>query len=424
MGNWETFKVKRFYYFLLILLAAFSVAAQAQQGLVAPVSIPNARVLPPGVRNLNYKGLYTTPDEKFNRHGDQRALSDPFYSDVNFGNMLNGQYSSEDKAALQAKMIELGKSEDESFGQTTGQINASAAISVPIFAMGITKKTTAAIAIPIARTSINVSTGILQTNQALMNEFRDSISVSQGGLSEFDRKMNDPVNEKLAEYNYDQLENVTDTRLGDIKLVLKHQFFETDRNRLAVSFITNLPTGQQADPNKIVDIQAGDGQTDIGVAIAHDIRVTPAFDFSFNFEYMNQLPDKDERRVPFTILSRLSPDVDTDIDRDLGDMVHAQAAAQYSKNGFNAAIGYSFQYKQPDSYEGTKYEAYRYEFLGRETQQRMQSVQGSIGYDTITLFKQKKFPAPLRASFTYIAPFEGKNVASNPMAAFDLSLFF
>lgn len=416
--------MKRFYLFITIFLGIFSVGAHAQQGVVAPVAIPNARVLPKGVRNFNFKGLYTAPDSKFNRHGDERALSDPFYSDVSFGNMLNGQYSSEDKAKLQAKMIELGKSEDESFGQTTGQVNASAAISVPIMAIGLTKKTTAAIVVPIARTSINVSTGILQTNQALMNEFRDSISVSQGGLQEFDRKMNDPVNSKLDEFNYDPLENITDTRLGDIRLVLKHQLFETDRNRFAVSFITNLPTGQQADPNKIVDIQAGDGQTDIGVGLAHDFRLTPAFDLTLNFEYVNQLPDTDEKRVPYTILSKLSPDVDTNIDRDLGDMVHLQAAAQYAKNGLNAAVGYSFQYKQPDSYEGTKFAAYRYEFLGRETQMRMQAVQAMVGYDTITLFKQKKFPAPLRASLTYIAPFEGKNVTKNPMTAFDLSLFF
>lgn len=409
---------------LVLLTGLIATSAFAQQGVVAPVTIPNAKVLPQGVRNFNYKGVYVEADEKYNRHGDQRVLADPFYSNVSFKNMIDGQYSSQDKATLEAKMIEIGASPDDSFGTTVGQVNAVASVSVPIFAIGLSKKTTAAIAIPINRTSINVSTGILQTNTALMNEFRDSISVSQGGLEEFDRKMADPVNSKLADYNYDPLENVTDTRLGDIKLVLKHQLMESARNRFAVSVLTNLPTGQQANPNKIVDIQAGDGQTDVGIGVAHDFRITPALDFTTNLEYVNQLPDTDEKRVPYTMLSKLSPDVDNDIDRDLGDIIHLQAALQYAKNGFNAAVGYSFQYKEADVYTGSKYEAIRYHWIGRETQQRMQAYQASLGYDTITLFKQKKFPAPIRASLTYIAPFEGKNVTSNPSAAFDLSLFF
>lgn len=409
---------------LVLLTGIIATTAFAQQGVVAPVTLPSARVLPEGVRNFNMMGVYVEADEKFNRHGDQRVLADPFYSNVSFKNMIDGQYSSQDRATLEAKMLEIGASPEDSFGTTAGQVNAVASVSVPVFAIGLSKKTTAAIAIPINRTSINVSTGILQTNAQLMNQFRDSISVSQGGLEEFDRKFADPVNSKLADFIYDPLENITDTRLGDIKLVLKHQLFETDRNRFAVSAITNLPTGEQANPNKIVDIQAGDGQTDIGVAIAHDLRITPALEFSTNIEYINQLPDTDEKRVPYTMLSKLSPDKDNLIDRDLGDIIHVQAALQYAKNGFNAGVGYSFQYKGADVYEGTKFEAERYTWIGRETQQRMQAYQASLGYDTITLFKQKKFPAPMRASLTYIAPFEGKNVTSNPTAAFNLSLFF
>ena len=169
-------------------------------------------------------------------------------------------------------MFEIGRTRDDAFGQTTGQVNATASVSVPIFAMGITKKTTAAIVVPIVRTSINVSTGVLQTNGQLYNDFRDAISVSQGALEEFDRKTSDPINSSLSQYGYEPLENINDTRLGDIRLVLKHQLIQTDKNRSAVSFSTNLPTGQQADPNKVIDIQAGDGQLDVGIGFAHDFR--------------------------------------------------------------------------------------------------------------------------------------------------------
>ena len=250
-----------------------------------------------------------------------KALGDPLNSAMTFGNMIDGQYSSQDKASLEAKMFEIGRTRDDAFGQTTGQVNATASVSVPIFAMGITKKTTAAIVVPIVRTSINVSTGVLQTNGQLYNDFRDAISVSQGALEEFDRKTSDPINSSLSQYGYEPLENINDTRLGDIRLVLKHQLIQTDKNRSAVSFSTNLPTGQQADPNKVIDIQAGDGQLDVGIGFAHDFRITPALDFTMNFEYMAQLADTDEKRVPYSFTSKLSPDIDTNINRDLGDMV-------------------------------------------------------------------------------------------------------
>jgi hypothetical protein len=409
---------------LLFAFVFFTSAAFAQQGVVAPAAFPNARVLPKGVRNLNYKGLFVEADEKFNRHGDKRVLGDPLNSGMTFGSMIDGQYSAQDKASLEAKMIEIGRNRSDAFGQTTGQVNATASVSVPIIAMGITEKTTAAIVIPIVRTSINVSTGVLQTNAALYNEFRDSISVSQGALAEFDRKTADPINSSLEEYGYDKLENINDTRLGDIRLVLKHQLTQTDKNRFAVSFSANLPTGQQADPNKVIDIQAGDGQTDVGIGFAHDYRITPALDFTTNVEYMAQLGDSETKRIPYSFTTRLSPDVDDNVDRDLGDIMHVQFALQFAKNGLNAAAGYSLQYKARDEYTGTKYAAERYDWLGRETQQRMQAFQASLGYDTITLFKQEKFPAPLRAALTYIAPFEGKNVTSNPTTTFDLSLFF
>lgn len=408
--------------FLLSLGICFQ--AHAQQGLIAPVNLPTGKVLPAGVRNLNYKGLIVNADEKYNTDGQQRALADPFFSDLTFQNMINGQHSSEDKAKLEAKMIEIGADPNDSFGSTIGQVNVSAYVNVPIFAWGLNDDTTVAMAVPIARTSINVSTGVLQTNDQLFAAFRDALSISQGGLSEFDEKFGDPVNAKLADYNYKPLTNITDTRLGDIKLVTKRRVLENKRHRLSLVGITTLPTGQQADPNMIVDIQAGDGQTDLGMGVAHDFKLSPALEFSTYFEYVNQLPDKDEKRIPFTVASKLSPDVDNDVDRDLGDMVHAQAAVQYSKNGFNAGVGYSFQYKQPDKYEGTKYEGIRYQWIGRETQQRMQAVQASLGYDTLTLFRAKKFAVPLRASLSHIQIFEGKNIVANPMTSFDLSVFF
>ena len=54
----------------------------------------------------------------------------------------------------------------------------------------------------------------------------------------------------------------------------------------------------------------------------------------------------------------------------------------------------------------------------------MHSVLAKVGYDTITLFKEKKFPIPLSVSLVQTFVPKGKNVVANNMTTFDFSMFF
>ena len=292
-------------------------------GLGQPISLPSAKVLPKGVRNFTYKGIITNPDEKFDRSGNSVVLADPLMKKITFGDMIAGQYDPVDKGSLEQKMMAIGANENTEMGETVGQVNMAVQASVPIFAIGLNKKHTIAIAVPITRYSTNVATGVRHTNKDAIDALRAELSAETGSplkAEEFDEKFGDPINAKLAEYNYEKLENEHNTKLGDIKLVSKYKAFEGNKSAFTLVSALTLPTGQEANVDKVINVGGGDGQTDLELGVAHDFYFNKYLTFSAGASHTLQFADTVEKRVPFTSTSTLTPDVDRSTYRDLGDI--------------------------------------------------------------------------------------------------------
>jgi hypothetical protein len=410
---------------LLTICIAMTSFAVHGTNMKAPIGLPTAKTLPKGVRNVNFKGVIAGASEKFNGAGMQRPLADPMFQQITFGDLILGKKNPVDKAGIEAKMLAIGATEDTVVGQTIGQVNAKPTVSVPIFAIGITNKWTAAIAVPIMKYSLNVDSGVIQ-NEKMYNSLRarmiaDGLSAE---VEELDRKFAAPLDAKIEDYGYKPLANEKATKLGDIALVNKYKIWEDSHNALTLTGIVILPTGKELDPDKIVDIAGGDGQTDLGFGVNHDYYFAKYFTFSSGMTYINQLADTVERRVPEQRKSTVSEEKDTNIDRDLGDILQAQVATGVNYRGYSLGFGYSIGYKQGDSYEGSQYEAHRYDWLSKDSIQNLQTFTAKIGYDTITLFKEKKFAAPLAISLTHTRPLEGKNIVKDPLTVLDFSMFF
>lgn len=56
--------------------------------------------------------------------------------------------------------------------------------------------------------------------------------------------------------------------------------------------------------------------------------------------------------------------------------------------------------------------------------QRMHAGLAQIGYSTINLYRQKKFPIPLTFKLTHTQVLGGVNVANDDLTAIDMSVFF
>jgi len=405
---------------------ALSLSAMASN-MTAPIMLPSAMVLPKGVRNFNFKGAITTPDSIFKKDGEKAGLANPMNLDITGRDIILGKDNNFDKAGVIQKLRAIGVDQDTVIAKSIGQINGTVTVSAPILAWGLTAKWTTAIVVPIKRYSLNIDTGVDQTNKEVISMLKNQLAEDGQGkeVEELLRKLEDPIRWKARDYNYQEIPMLEEqTQLGDIQLVNKYQILNTPFQRVVLSGGITLPTGKEMVVDKLVNIAGGDGQTDLSFGVNHDFMINKYLTLSTGVAYTLQFSDTVARRMPEQAKSLIGRETDSEISRDLGDIMGANVATTFNYRGAAVGVGYSFQHKGKDSYEGNSFEAQRYTWLAKDSEQNMHSVLTKIGYDTITLYKEGKFVAPLGISLTHTRILAGKNVVKNPLTTLDISMFF
>ena len=394
--------------------------------LKAPVTYPSAKVLPRGVRNLRYMGVFTGANSKFSNSHESIDTGNAFVSKVTWNNLISSKATATEQAELQGYLLSKGVGDfNQQVGETSGALDVDATVQVPVLAYGVTDKLTLALAVPIVTLNVRVDTGFVANDHfdAITEGLADSANEVKG--QEIDRATQDAINSKARAFHYDELlsEDKT-TRIGDIKLASKYQLHKEALYSLTVQTDLTLPTGRQHDLNKLLDAPTGDGQMDVGAHLLSEFNLFKDFSLLALVGYTAQLPDHTAVRVPTTSVSSLSADIDLDAKRDLGDIVTTQLGANYHIwNGLAVRGAWGFQYKARDSYTGTRYDSHRYEFLSLNTEQYMHSAQVGLGYSTLRLFRQKRFPLPLEVNLNHSRVVSGKNVINDPITSLELAIF-
>lgn len=394
--------------------------------LKAPFSLPTAQVLPAGVRSLSLKGVLAGATDKLDANGASLPLAANMEQDISFATLIDGQASGVDKAKIQQAMASIGAKSSDVLASTRGQVNVSAAATVPVLAWGIHKRLTVAIAVPVVNSRTSVALGVIQQDENLLNSFRQEL-LNKGvpdKEAEFATKMANPINETAKDYGYETPQSEGRTQIGDIKFLTKGALFVDRRNALALQMEVTAPTGTQKNSDKIIDVASGDGQWDLALGLLHDWRLFQGFTLSSFVGYTVQLPDSNRERIPLSETSSLTPDIDDGTQRNLGDTWATQLGADYEFFGVRLGIAYSYQYKTRDTYKGTKFAVSRYDYLSQETQQRMHSATGALGYSTLELYKKGHFFLPMSLTVSHTGVLAGRNVVHNPTTAADLSLYF
>ena len=404
------------------LLVSTSVMAG---NLSVPFSFDNAKVLPKGVRNLRYNNVMAEANNKYDEFGNSIGVGNAFNVGVSYNKLIDGKDTALEKGILQGYLQRHGKDLNAVAGETTGVVNVEVDAQVPVFAMGITRKWTAAIVIPIVESSTNVDTGFLAGSeiQSIASQL-----VNEGKTfkaQEVQQKTNNAIIDSVAKNGYKPLGDEQKDMLGDIRLVNKVQLKNKKDYAISITNAIVLPTGEEADIDKVVDVGAGDGQFDLQAGINVDLHMTDKMTLSARASYTWQVSDTTAKRIPEKVDSTITPDVDSQVRRDLGDIIYTSLGANYlTDNGLQLRGQYSFQYKEGDIYTGEKYESYRYDWMGQNTAQRLHAAQLGLGYSTIPAFKRREFSVPLELNFTLGTPLAGKNVTNDTTVAAELAVFF
>lgn len=160
----------------------------------------------------------------------------------------------------------------------------------------------------------------------------------------------------------DALRLVERSHIGDIEATAKFLVFDTFSDttqrlgfRTAVGATYRFATGQEDDPDDLFDIPTGDGQDDIEIRTAVDIRLARRVMTSVRARYTIQLADETVARIPSVAGDIFPPAFSAQlVERDLGDIVEIDAVPRYAvSEHFSIAAHYLFRRKAEDRYTGT-----------------------------------------------------------------------
>lgn len=411
---------------VLGVLVLSSPYAFCQEGnLQTPMDFETTKVLPKGIRNLRYRGAMIQANDKYDSSGNQVPVGNALNKNVTWNDIINGKDTATEQGQLKGFLQNNGVNTNDEVGSTTGVANIAVDAKVPIIAYGVTSKLTSAVAIPYITSQVSTDTGSIANNSlnTIANKLQDTGSGDKAG--ELQIKYQNAINEKLVKYGYDPLGYDRKSHLGDVRLINKYLLVEDASFALAVRQDITFPTGEPTSTKKAVDVASGDGQWDAGAGIIGDYMFNDHFHLTAFTGYTIQMPTTMAKRIPEKQDSKLTPDIDPNTRVDLGDQFKAQTAAKfYYLNGFITNLGYTFQYREKDKYRGGSFKEERYEWMSLNTEQTMHASSLGIGYSTLPMFRQKKFPVPLEAHLTHTRVLGGKNVVNDPLTAFEFAMFF
>ena len=248
------------------------------------------------------------------------------------------------------------------------------------------------------------------------------IPVSLGGIKD-DSLARELVQSSLQDLGYKRVERWSESGILDIEAGIRCQYLKTDNWRLAVTGGIRFPTGDEDDPDNLVDYPFGDGAYALLFRLNNDYIGIKNLVLNATFKYDLVLPDEETKRVLYDVNIPIT-EYKEKVDRDLGDIFEFEGSGTYQfSEGFSFSLLYRYGFKLEDDIDGDM--GYVYKSLEKETDWTSHIFIAGLSYSTIPLFKAKKFPVPLTASISYRNRFAGtNNVFKSEYIGLNFAVFF
>ncbi len=376
-------------------------------GITALSYADSAEVLPKGVSKLTaLTSLYFPIDERFDPDGNTEDIAADFNTRLG-GNVFPALSLVEEAFGLPVGSANIGDSViDFEYKFTDFKIT---------YQYGLTDRLTVGIKIPYYWNKTDVDARIDPTNANIgTNPFLGTpgdpfggaplIPIALGGVPLTTDQVQDLL---VQQYGYKRIESWSDSGLSDIEVGFRYQYLKTDNWRLAFTGGVRLPTGDEDDPDNLIDTEFGEGAYALLFRLNNDYVGIKNLVLNATLRYDLKLPDKETLRVLYDANMPISPNKEK-VDRDLGDLIEIEASGTYDfSERFSLSLLYRYGYRLKDDISGDM--GFVYSALEDETDSTSHTFIGGICYSTIPMFKAKKFPLPLKASIEYENVFAGSN---------------
>ena len=416
-------------------------------GLIAAVLVlpsvchGGAGVLPKGVYNVNF-GVYRYGDisERYNQNGDRESLAADYNGPLDssvftalqlieaspLGALLGGNAATFGDAVVDFEYRYRNAELKLKYGVTD---NFQVELEIPYFdarnrVSTNLDTTTANIGInplwetgadPFGSPFIPLATPGVSATPLTTDNILDLVS---GGLD-----VNNNGTIDVPGFGFTRFETWKDSGIGDIVVSGKYKFHDEGDWVMAGKGGVRLGTGDVNDPDNLVDLGFGGGQTDILFGFAADYRGIDKWLLGLELGYNWQLPDEEVLRVPAAVDQPVTLDREK-VDRDLGDVVSLALSGFYTINPqWSAGLTYKASKKFEDDVSGTM--GFNYASLESETEVEDQSVTVELTYSTVQRFLQQKAKLPYSVGLAYRNRFAGKdNINDSYYVAAIFNLYF
>ena len=230
---------------------------------------------------------------------------------------------------------------------------------------------------------------------------------------------------RIPGFGFKKIQDWNGDGLGDITLGGKYQYLRTQDAALALTLGARLATGRRGDPDDLSDVYWSTGANAILLRLHGDYALSNLWnkrppsaqtgasaisqpgDLVLNgtFKYDKVLPDYATRRVPSDVTDPITSNRER-VYRELGDRFEIEVGAKYDlPKGFSLSALYRYGWKLSDVVVGHR--GFAYQTLTQDSDSTEQIYIVGIGYSTVPLYLEKKFPIPMGISLSYRDRFAG-----------------
>lgn len=369
------------------------------------IKADDANVLPHGRFRVRTKLIYSFYDTLFNPDGKE----EPIGTDYDKVNVNKSVFPS------LVGSLTLG---------TTSFDSSVESFILPIYAeYGFMDNISIGIVVPVLHVHRDVRFSIQGGNVGF--DSNGNIQPVGGGVKPVDTEgVQSILQSPVYGYQFKRIEDFSNTGIGDIRFGFKHQYLKKTPVRLAYTMSLRLPTGESDDPDNLLDIALGDGQSDIVFESQNDYLPIDNTLLNFYIRYTIQLPDKQAKRLQTSANEPIAPIANKEmVERDLGDVIEVEITSSYTFWGsFNAGLQYRFMYKGGDKIESPIGRDTR--GLSAETQQRSHQAGFGIGYSTMQSFQKGQFFLPMEIVADYQEIIDGINVQKARSVGLEMRVYF
>jgi hypothetical protein len=363
--------------------------------------------------------------DSFSSTGEKISNQQFFSKDVTYSNLIDEIKVPIERDLAQAAFSVYGRNDSTVAGRVINDVDVSQSSNTYVLGRGLGKKASLFLVFPIVTiktkfiSRFEQSTSLSKLGEELRSEgqFRQAQEIVE--------KSENALSKRLDENGYDNTYPTELTTLANVHINYRYQVINLERFKLSSDSILVVPAGKKFNQNEFLYLKINEEQYSYKQSVTGQFAPSADLSLLSSAYYHKRFSFTQSRRIPKNSTSPLSSDIDPATQIKFGDTFGASTQLNYSSNdSLVFYLGQSFEVKQKDSTAGSAFATNRYDYLEKDTAQKLGITYIGVALNTIQYFLTQKFPAPVDLNVQYSVTNYGKNTLDNQALAMNLMVFY